>query len=79
MTIEQLRNVLQAMPFRPFTIHTADGREFPVPHRDFLSHSPSGRTVIVYGKDENFSILDLLLVTELRVGRNGASRRRGRQ
>jgi hypothetical protein len=67
MTLEQLRNVHHARPFRPFTIHMGDGRAFLVRHPDFLSHSPSGRTVIVHQDDENFSILDLLLVTELEV------------
>jgi hypothetical protein len=67
MTIEQLRAMHQAVPFRPFTIDLADGRHLYVPHREFLSHSPSGRTVIVYGEDESFSIIDLLLVTELKV------------
>ena len=43
----------------------ADGRSFKVGHPEFLSRSPSGRTVIVYGNEENFSILDLLLMTEL--------------
>jgi len=67
MTIEQLRNVHRAQPFQPFTIHLADGRKFLVPHPDFLSHSPTGRTIIVYQTNESFSILDLLLVTELEV------------
>ena len=67
MRIEQLRQVHQAQPFRPFTIHLADGRTFLVPHREFISYSPSGRTLIVYQEDESFSILDLLLVTELEV------------
>jgi hypothetical protein len=67
MTIEQLRAVHQAQPFRPFTIHTADGRTTLVPHSEFLSHSQSGRTVIVHQPDESFSIIDLLLVTELEV------------
>jgi hypothetical protein len=67
MTIEQLRNIHQATPFQPFTLHLADGRILFVPHREFLSHSPSGRTVIVYGPDDSFSIVDLLLVTALEV------------
>jgi len=50
MTIERLRNVHQAQPFYPFTIHLADGRTLLVPDRDFLSHSPSGPTVIVYSE-----------------------------
>ena len=67
MTVEQLRNVHRALPFRPFTIHMGDGRAFLVRHPDFLSHSPSGRTVVVHQDDESFSVLDLLLVTELEV------------
>jgi len=67
MRIEQLRNVHHASPFRPFTLHLADGRSLPVPHRDFLSQSPSGRTVIVYGDDDSFSIIDVLLVTRIEV------------
>jgi hypothetical protein len=75
MTIEQLRNTHQASPFRPFTVHLADGRSFLIRHRDYLSHSPSGRTIIVYGDDDNFSILDLLLVTELEI--NSAAQKPG--
>ena len=64
MTVEQLRNIHHAQPFRPFTLHLADGRAFLVRHPDFISHSPSGRTLIVHQDDESFSVLDLLLVTE---------------
>jgi hypothetical protein len=44
-----------------------------VPHREFLSHSVSGRTIVVH-HDDSFSILDLLLVTELRVHDGSATR-----
>jgi len=67
MTIEQFKNVLHATPFRPFTIHMGDGRVFLVKHRDFVSRSPSGRTVVVHSDEDSFSALDLLLVTELEV------------
>ena len=67
MTIEQLRSVHQATPFQPFTIFLADGRSFHVPHREFLSQTPSGRTVVVSNADETLDILDLLLVTDLKV------------
>ena len=67
MTIEQFKNVLHAQPFRPFTVHMADGRVFLVKHRDYVSRSPSGRTVIVHGDDDCFSVLDLLRITELEV------------
>ncbi len=67
MTATEFRAVREANPFQPFTIHLADGRSYPVPHRDFVSQSPVGRTIIVYQADGSFSILDLYLVTELSV------------
>ena len=74
MTIQQLRAAHRAMPFRPFTVHMADGRSFHVPHPDFLFMSPTGRTVIICQEDEEFSILDLLLMTEIQTGASAASR-----
>jgi hypothetical protein len=78
MTIEQLRVVHQAVPFHPFTLHLGDGRHLHVPQREFLSHSPSGRTIIVDHDDESFIIVDLLLVTELELsnGKSPGPRRR---
>ena len=58
---------MRAQPFRPFTIHMGDGRAFMVRHPEVIARFPAGRTVIVYGDDENHSILDMLLVTELEV------------
>jgi|HubBroStandDraft_4_1064222.scaffolds.fasta_scaffold1654871_1 hypothetical protein len=67
MTIEQLRRLHQAQPFQPFTIRMADGTSYHIPHREFLSQSPIGRTIIVYHPDDSASHIDLLLVTELMV------------
>ena len=70
MTIEQVRQVYNAAPFRPFIIHLADGRQIPVKHREFMALSPSGRTIVVYQADDTSNIIDLLLVTDLEI-RNG--------
>jgi hypothetical protein len=78
MTVEQLKLIWKADPFRAFTIHLADGRDIAVNHRDFLMPSPSGRTVIVYQPDDSFNIIDLLLVTDLEVS-NGKTRRSRRE
>ena len=67
MTIEDLRALHKARPYRPFTIHTADGRSFPVPHSEFLSYDPEGHTIVSLRTDGTFSILDLPLITELEV------------
>lgn len=77
MTVEQLRAIHQARPFKPFTINVADGRQIRVRHPEFLSHHPQGRTMIVYGPRDSFEVLDLLLVTGLEVGNgHGGARRR---
>ena len=78
MTIEQVRSVYQAQPFRPFIIHLADGRQVPVHHRDFIMSVPSGRTLFVCQRDDTVNIIDLLLVTdlELKPTSNGSSKKR---
>ena len=78
VTLDALRDAHQATPFQPFTIHLADGRRFRVPHPEYLSYSPrGGRTIIVHGsKPDSFSILDLLLVTELEIETEPRRRRR---
>jgi hypothetical protein len=78
MTVEQVRKYYDAQPFRPFVMHLADGREIPVPHREFLALSPTGRTVAVYTPDEAFDVVDLMLVTTLEFkAKNGPRRKQG--
>jgi hypothetical protein len=78
MTIDRLRQMHQARPFRPFDIHLADGRSIPVEHPEFLSQSAGGRTlaVAVPGTDA-IEVVDLLLVTSLKQ-RDSSQPRRGR-
>jgi hypothetical protein len=84
MTINELRRVMLASPFRAFSLRMADGREYPVPHRDFLWIHPAGRTAVVATLDDDaFEIINLLLVASLHFGngtqrRNGHPKRRGR-
>lgn len=78
MTIEQIRNFYDAQPFQAFIIHLADGRAIPVPSREFMMTSPTGRTIGFYQPDGTANIIDLLLVTDLEMkpSSNGARRRR---
>jgi hypothetical protein len=48
MTIEQIRQVWNTIPFRSFTLRMNDGRSFHIPHRDFLSVPPMGRLVFAH-------------------------------
>jgi hypothetical protein len=72
MTIEHLRQAHLRRPFQPFDINLSDGRSLPVEHPEFLSQSPTGRTVSVGLADGSHEIVDLLLVTSLRLRANGA-------
>jgi hypothetical protein len=77
MTIEQLDSVYKAQPFKPFTIHLADGTEHSVAHPELMWHTPKGRTIVISLGGEKLAIIDLLLVTKINHG-NGARRRRRR-
>jgi hypothetical protein len=77
MTIEQLRQAHQAQPYVPFSLHLADGKQLEVPHPEFLSHSETGRTVIVHDQGERWNVIDLLLVTRLEFDRSRVSGQNG--
>ena len=73
MKIDKIREALHADPFRPFWIRLADGGRLAVKHEDFVAVEPAGRELIVYQSDNSHQIVDVLLVTRLKVqARNGA-------
>ncbi len=68
MTINEFKTALRAAPFRPFNIHLADGRTVAVVHPDFAMVTGGGRTAIISRpEDDWFTIVDLLLITQLEV------------
>ena len=78
MTTEQLDAVHKAQPFRPFTLHLADGTKHQVSHPELIWRTQGGRTVFVNLGGEKVAIIDLLLVTKITQG-NGTRRRRRRE
>jgi hypothetical protein len=64
MTSDQLPKLINARPFAPFTIRTADGREFMVRHPENIAYGGGRIAVVVQGND--FEIIDLLLVPSLK-------------
>lgn len=73
MTIEQIRSVYEAKPFRAFVIHLADGRQVPVKQREFIMSSPSGRTIVVCQEDDSICFFDLPLIADLEMERSSSS------
>jgi hypothetical protein len=78
MTTDQFDIVHKAEPFRPFTLHLADGTNHGVTHPELVWRTPGGRTVFVSLGGEKVVIIDLLLVTKITQG-NGARRRRSQE
>ena len=50
----------------PFSILMADGREYQVPHKDYISLPPKGGFAIVFDDHGKFFVLPLLTMTGLR-------------
>lgn len=76
LNISILRELHETRPFVPFTLTLADGRKLTVPHNEFFSFFPSGRSAMLTHGDESFTLIDLLMVTAVDVkGRASAGRR----
>ena len=75
MRQEELRKLLSAQPFRPFTIHLPEGRKVPVVHHDFAVLSPDGRTLLAYEPDNSFNMIDVMLIGSVEVEPPPARRR----
>ena len=68
MNAAELKQLLHATPFRPFTVYLARDKAFAVPHTDFAALSPTGRTMIVFRKeDDAHDILDVPLIAGVEV------------
>jgi hypothetical protein len=66
MTVQAIRVYLETSPYTPVNLITSSGRSYLVPHPDFLTFSPTGRTCHVYAADgENYNTLDVLTITEV--------------
>ena len=67
MTIPQLRELYENLPFRPFSLHLPDGRQVDVEHPDYASLSQTGRLLFVTHADDSESIVDVLLVSDITI------------
>ena len=69
MTIDRVRQVARAIPFKPFTLSLTDGRRFRVRSPEFIMIAPEAtKTVVVAESGEDYSIVELSLVTSIDLG-----------
>lgn len=65
MNIEVLTSFLTAMPFEPFRIGIADGKELEVRHPDYVVMSPGKGHVMIYTSPERFQMVDSKYITRV--------------
>lgn len=67
--IADIRKLVSAEPFVPFTIVTADGGQMRVATVDHIAMSPTGKRVFVFDDEDGYDVLSPLLITRLSVDR----------
>jgi hypothetical protein len=72
--IGEIRRLVSAQPFIPFTIHLADGGELRVPKLDHIFVFPTGSRVIVTKDDDTWEVLSPLLMSRITVDARSAER-----
>ena len=65
MRIIQLKTLLEASPFVPFSLILPNGDKLKVPHPDFAWISPGGRSVVVAIKGDVIRIVNWAMVTAI--------------
>jgi hypothetical protein len=62
-----LRRLVHAVPFVPFTIHSADGSKLRVPSVDHIAGPPAGSRIWVFRDDGEYEIVSSLLIARITV------------
>lgn len=65
-----IRKLIHATPFVPFTIHLADGGQLRVPTVDHIAVPPAGGRIFVFGDDERYDVISGLMITRITVDRD---------
>ncbi len=67
-----IRKLVHASPFVPFTIHLADGSQLRVSTVDHIALPPAGGRIFVFGDDERYDVISALMITRISVDRETA-------
>lgn len=75
-TIDEIRELHDAFPFRPFEIRLADGRAIVIRHPESLARSPTGRRIAVVFPDGTFEVLEIAKVAGVKLRARATPRRK---
>jgi hypothetical protein len=65
MTSNVIRDLLLAVPFRPFTVHVAEGKNFRIEHPECVAILQSERMIFINTKNDDYEWVDVFLVTRV--------------
>lgn len=67
MDANDIKRLLQARPFRPFTVYLPNDRAFTIQHPEFGWLAPNGRTLVVAPAppQKGVDLLDVRLITRV--------------
>ena len=68
MIAEEIRALLHAQPFRPFTVHLSDGKEVTVHHHDYGWLLPSGYQLIYENPEGKVHLMNVAQIAEITYG-----------
>ena len=74
--VSDIKKLVAAQPFVPFTIHLVDGGHVRVPTVDHVHVFPQGTRVLVMHDDDDYDILSPLLISRITV--NGHSSKKSK-
>jgi hypothetical protein len=61
----QIREAVEAQPFRPFVIRLSDGRNYKVEHSEFAMLSPNGMELLFLADDQGIHQIYVPLIVEI--------------
>ena len=74
MHADEIRILLKATPFKPFTVYMPSEKSFLVPHPEFALLTQTGRTLVIsYSDKEAVEILDVPLIARVEVQQTSAA------
>jgi hypothetical protein len=74
MIADEIKELMQAEPFRPVRIVLGNRQAFVVAHTDYLMVSPDRQTVLLYDKQGRFKIINTHQIRLVEPVRRGSSK-----
>lgn len=65
MIASELRDLMNAQPFRPFTVHLTDGKEVNIHHHDYAWMLPSGFQLIYESPTGKVHIMNVPQISQV--------------